>query len=60
MLNKLILNCGSLIAVHKIGGEIKEYNSKINYSDTYDFYIDNEKIMDRKFVYIPETVLEQK
>lgn len=27
------------------------------YSDTYDFYNDNEKIMERKFTYIPETVL---
>lgn len=30
------------------------------YSDTYDFYNNNEKIMERKFTYIPETVLEQK
>ena len=29
----------------------------INYSDTYDFYNDKEKIMERKFKYIPETVL---
>lgn len=30
------------------------------YTDTYDFYNDNEKIMQRRFMYIPETVLEQK
>ena len=37
--------------------EKEEDYGQINYSDTYDFYNDIEKIMERKFKYIPETVL---
>ena len=36
-----------------------EFNDP-QYTDTYDYYNDNEKIMERRFTYIPETVLEQK
>ncbi len=57
-INILVKDCGSTIAAYLIGSEQKEYNSKtINYSDTYDYYIDSEKIMKREFVYQPETVL---
>lgn len=53
--------CGALITSHNLSGEFKEYNpDSINYSDTFDFYIDTEKVMTRKFIYQPETVLEQK
>jgi len=60
-LNNLIKDCGASIANHQVGGDTKEFNSTgVNYSDTYDFYIDNEKIMKRQFMYVPETVEEQK
>jgi hypothetical protein len=60
-LNNLIKDCGVSIATHQVNKETKEYNRlAINYSDTYDFYIDNEKIMRRQFMYVPETVEEQK
>jgi hypothetical protein len=60
-LSTLVKECGSSIAAFLIGGEQKEYNPRaINYSDTYDYYDDIEKIMEREFVYQPETVLEQK
>lgn len=59
-LNNIVKDCGSSIEAYLLGSEKKDYSSKtINYSDTYDYYIDNEKIMKRMFVYQPETVLEK-
>lgn len=60
-LTNLIKDCGASIAAIRVGGDTKEYNpTGVNYSDTYDFYIDNQKIMKRQFIYVPETVEEQK
>jgi hypothetical protein len=60
-MSTLVRECGASISAHLVGSETKEYNKRaINYSDTYDFYDDKEKIVQREFVYQPETVLEQK
>jgi hypothetical protein len=60
-INLLVKDCGASISAHLAGGKIREYNpTGVNYSDTYDFYIDSEKVMQRQFVFQPETVLEQK
>jgi hypothetical protein len=54
----VIKDCGASISAHLAGGKVREYNPNgVNYSDTYDFYIDSEKVMQRKFVFQPETVL---
>lgn len=59
-LNELIRGCGDTIATFEGTKEAKGLDAEANYSDTYDFYIDNEKIMTRKFVFLPETVEEQR
>jgi hypothetical protein len=56
--NLLIKDCGASISAHLAGGKVREYNpTGVNFSDTYDFYIDSEKMMKRKFAFQPETVL---
>lgn len=53
-LSNIVKDCGNSIEAYLLGSEQKEYSSKtINYSDTYDYYIDTEKIMKRMFVYQP-------
>jgi hypothetical protein len=39
---------------------VKEISSKMNYSDTYDYYNDTDNSMTRKFMYAPETAEELK
>ncbi len=56
----MIKSCGTSIATHVFGKQEKEISSKINYSDTYDFYNDIDNSMTRRFSYAPETVEEQK
>ena len=47
-LNTLVKECGVSIAAYLEGGEQKVYDSRaINYSDTFDYYDDKEKIMQR-------------
>ncbi len=54
----LVKDCGASISAHLAGGKTREYDpTGIIFSDTYDYYIDNEKIMQRKFVFQPEIVL---
>lgn len=65
--NIILIQLGELIKKNELNTEVFNVQTKSTnkidytfYSDTYDFYNDNEKIMERKFTYIPETVLEQK
>lgn len=47
-MSTLVKECGAYISAYLIGSEQKVYNGKaINYSDTYDYYDDKEKIMQR-------------
>jgi hypothetical protein len=49
-----VKDCGASISAHLAGGKAREYDpTGTIFSDTYDYYIDNEKIMQRKFVFQP-------
>lgn len=57
--NVILLQLGELIKKNELNTELFNLSAKstekfeTSYSDTYDFYIDNEKTMERKFTYIP-------
>lgn len=59
-LEGLIKQNSNSIAYYKPYKAQHDFPIPMNYSDTYDFFVTTEKIMERKFTYIPETVLEQK
>ena len=53
-LEGLIKQNSNSIAYYKPYEAIYTFPIPMNYSDTYDFYVSTEKIMERKFTYTPE------